>query len=213
MNILARRALPVLVLALAGCGGGSGDELVISTGLKIFATKETHVGNFAADPTLTGGNAVQKADDFCNRSISKPDTAIYKALLVDGTTRIAPTGSSSGTDWVLQPNTTYYRAYYDVPIDTTGSIAILPAYFYDMDASFSACNPGECDAWTGIADASTFAADTDNCGGWGATTSGTPHLGWMGQLDAVNGSAVSHTEGACNESGEVRARVICVQQP
>ncbi len=74
--------------------------------LRIFVTSTQHVGDFKNDPLLPGSTATQKADTLCNSDAAKPTSNIYKALIVDGVNRDAVTK----IDWVLQPNTTYYRA-------------------------------------------------------------------------------------------------------
>jgi hypothetical protein len=71
-------------------------EPSVSTGLKIFATDEKHVSDFANDPTLAGSNAIEKADNFCNTSLGKPSNATYKALIVDGSLRDAVTLNELG---------------------------------------------------------------------------------------------------------------------
>ena len=61
MNFMAIIALIVLLTSCA-----MEDDFVLSSGLKIFVTEELHTGDFANDPTLSGLNAIEKADDFCN---------------------------------------------------------------------------------------------------------------------------------------------------
>ena len=78
------------------------------------------------DPLLSGSNAIEKADSFCNNDPNKPNSSTYKALLVDGITRDA----ISLTDWVLESNTTYYRPYDNVEIGATTNTAIIPVLFF-----------------------------------------------------------------------------------
>ena len=102
----------IATILLVACNGGGNDHIVpvpgqstvLSSGLKIFVTSETHAGDFASDPTLAGSDAIEKADDFCNQSLTKPNNSTYKALIVDGVNRDA----ISLTNWVLQPSTTYF---------------------------------------------------------------------------------------------------------
>ncbi len=101
----ASRALPAVLVLLASCS--SEKEPGVSQGLKIFVTARVHGGDFANDPFLAGASAVAKADAFCNSDPAKPSAATYKALLVDGVNRDAKTL----VNWVLQPNTAYYRAH------------------------------------------------------------------------------------------------------
>lgn len=207
MSRISRLVLLPLVVVLAGCNDN--DETMVSTGPKIFATNEVHVADFAGDPALNGSNAIEKADDFCNRSASKPDGGTYKALLVDGTTRDAP----SLTDWVLQPSTTYYRSYNDTPIGTTTAAAIFDIASTDLDHVIAFCGGSRCDAWTGIGDASTFAADTSNCHAWGASATGIS-FGWMGYIQTKDAAAIHNRRGVCDPAAtQDQAHLFCVEQP
>src|SRR6266850_920812 len=116
-----RLALLATCVISASCGGGGGASSgpALSRGLKIFATPENHVGDFANDPTLVGSTWAEKADDFCNNSSGRPDGAQYKAMMVDGSIRDAV----SASDWVLQPDTTYFRVIGSVEVGTTDSSA------------------------------------------------------------------------------------------
>lgn len=205
---------PVLAMTvlLAACSGG-GEEAnhVVSSGLKIFVTAEAHSGNFAQDPSLSGANAMQKADDFCNQSISKPDGASYKAFLIDGTNRDAV----SLKDWVFKPNTTYYQAYDNVVIDTTTGAAIFNVAFTLMQNSVLGC--GGCSGpsvWSGVGDATNFSASSNNCGGWGAGSM-TGTMGTFAQSTERNHFAFSSggSTAACDiNSGGNQLNLYCVQQ-
>ena len=114
-------------LFLASCGSDETDVSgkTLSSGLKIFVTSNGHVGDFENDPLLSGANAMEKADAFCNNDPNKPNDSLYKAMIVDGTNRDAV----SLTDWVLNPNTKYYRPYNDILIGETIDTAIFPVSF------------------------------------------------------------------------------------
>lgn len=156
-------------VVLIGCGGDSGSAS-LSSGLKIFVTSNGHVGDFANDPLLAGSNAIEKADSFCNNDSNKPNGSYYKALLVDGVLRDAP----SLTDWVLEPNTKYYRSYGDVEIGTTISTAIFPVLYAELTNSIEDERPQSNDGsvltnitYTGISNASDFSTDGLNtCNNW-----------------------------------------------
>jgi len=208
-----------LLLTMAGCGSSSdsiSDDLGtinllprISSGLKIFVTAEIHHAWFGSDPGLTGANGAQRADDFCNKSASKPSLRNYKALLVDGVNRDAV----ALTDWVLQPNTTYYQSYDDVPIGTTNGNAIFDLAaqdlqnpvlsLFDFEHFFNFFQP---EVMTGIDDATLFTTSTFDCNDWS---------GLIGNYANV-GLARSVTTNAFH-SGYVLcgpgARLYCVEQP
>ena len=204
-----------LVLAssvLTACGGGSNsgnDEQVLSYGLKIFVTAESHVGDFANDPTLNGNTGIERADSFCNNSTSKPNNSTYKALLVDGINRDA----ISLTDWVLEPSTAYYRPYNNIRIGATNSASIFLAFWSNLENPIIDCtydcfmNEGV-DVWTGIDDAKDFSTNGNTCDSW--TSSSTMYRGRFGMLSETDGFAFSsNLFGSCS----LKAHVYCVEQP
>lgn len=205
----------LISLSLVSCGGsGSGGSgglanSAISSGLKIFVTEESHVGDFFNDPTLVGVTSIEKADDFCNKSLSKPDNATYKALLVDGINRDAV----SLTDWVFEPLTDYFRVYDNVKIGTTSSASILTAFWSDMENSISDCDQvcganGDFDVWTGIENSGDFSALNNTCDSWSASSNA--YNGRFGNLSSVDGFAFSHPNGVA--SCAISMRIYCVEQ-
>ncbi|MGV7225050.1 MAG: DUF1554 domain-containing protein [Nitrospinales bacterium] len=203
-----------------GCGGGSssgggggddgdGDGTDVGSnpdGLKIFVSLSLHHADFANDPTLSGLTAMEKADDFCMQDANLPaDGSIYKALLVDGLNRDAVTL----TNWVLQPNTTYYRPS-GVEIDTTGDDAIFLAFWRDMKNSIGVEKDDHPqNVWTGIYDAGDFSTDaTVYCSGW--SSSGTD-MGSAGYSLGKDGIAFRRPQerSAC----WIPHKIYCVEQP
>lgn len=184
-------------------------EPVLSTGLKIFVTAEKHVGDFLNNPTLNGTTAIQKADDFCNKSANKPNNSSYKALLVDGINRDAV----SLTDWVLEASTDYYRPYDNIKIGTTSNTHILNAFWSELDNTISECNEscaGSMDfyVWTGIDNAGDFSTQGNTCDSW--SNSSYPPTGRYGIYIAKDGYAISsNIFGACSQL----AYLYCVEQP
>jgi hypothetical protein len=207
------RKLALLICAgLFACGGGGGSNStdnsgggdIASTGLKIFLTSRVHVGDFANDPTLVGDNAIEKADSFCNRDPNKPNNSYYKALIVDGVNRDA----ISKIDWVLAPNTTYYRSYNNIVIGTTNADAIFTAYWEDLENSIEDyCY--SCDyenAWTGI-DPRFFSSHNYNCNGWSTDSSSSAIVGYY---YAKDGSAFGNFTVVYNCGN--RESLYCVEQ-
>lgn len=199
----------ILALLLSGCGGGDNTP---SAGLKIFVTAETHSGDFAGDPTLSGANAIQKADAFCNKSSAKPSDDTYKALIVDGVSRDA----ASLTDWVLKPSTNYYQTYNDVLIDKTSAAALFTAYYSPLQHPINGCGRNCPDGtaiqvWTGIDDASTFAASPNVSNQWGQ----------VGSVAGISGAFASTLEtgyyafgsnGGSASCSTTQFALYCVQQ-
>jgi len=188
----------------AVCGGGGGDENCNNEplGLRIFVTAEDHYGDFANDPTLIGNNWAEKADYFCNIDNKKPSTGYYKALLVDGVTRDAVTLS----DWVLQPNSKYYRYDGITLIGETNSASIFNVISSSLDNSIDV-PPGYYDhIWTGIGDVTDFSADDNTCNNWSShdvSTSKYGDYGFPGQY------AFSFGDADCGSF----LPIYCVEQP
>ena len=126
---------------------------------KIFATLETHNGDFLHDPSVAGSTAIARADALCNQSAARPDDQTYKALLVDGTNRAA----SPLIDWVLAPQTTYYQA--------SGA---LPMFTSDAQRHYGTTNVFTNPVLTGLGNFtyfwsglnSDFSTSTTTCQGW-----------------------------------------------
>lgn len=164
---------------------------------KIFLTLETHDGDFAHDPNLPGGNAIARADAFCNRSIGRPDDQTYKATVVDGVNRSV----SPLVDWVLKQQTRYFQAS-----------GVLPMFVSDQQSRF---DPGTLFTnrylstfdrieymWSGLAPNFTVSANT--CQGWSTRASGV--LGGGADVRSTFFGAVVM---GCSSHD---ARLICVSQ-
>ena len=125
---------------------------------KLFITFETHNGDFAGDPTLAGTGAFEKADTFCNQSSAKPNGQTYKAVLVDETRRSA----SPAIDWVLKPNTAYFRADGVTPAVTTDATGVYPRNTYVPVLRIDFWD--KMYTWTGLNSDNTTYRET--CAGW-----------------------------------------------
>jgi hypothetical protein len=146
-------------------------EVRANLDLKIFVTSTGHVGDFADDPLLTGNNAIEKADFFCNHAANKPDSKAYKALLIDGIHRDAV----NNIDWVLLPNNTYFRPS-GLEIGTTSASAIFPTIYQNLTNSIDDRHGYEVDdpninyAWVGVGNVSNFSALQQNCSNWSSSS-------------------------------------------
>jgi len=209
MRTLTIIAVSICVVA---CGSNSSSPPPkLSSGKKIFVTAIGHIGDFQNDPLLAGSNAIEKADSFCNNDANKPDDSTYKALIVDGINRDA----ISLTDWVLKPNTTYYRPYDDVEIGTTIDTAILPVLNKELTNSVAEKRTDSTDGfhlnnvvYTGISEASNYATDgAATCNNWSSATK-SYSANW-GRIYETTTNAIS-TDGliAC----DYIAPLYCVEQ-
>jgi len=127
----------IYIILLAICCGGCSSSTESSPDVSIpkyktFVTAATFTGDIKA----AGGQAtgIASADYLCMNDTNTPtDGSTYKAMLVDGTDRVA-CGSgnyncSGGTigqkDWVFKPNTTYTQSDGTTPIFTTDAHAVF----------------------------------------------------------------------------------------
>ncbi len=160
--------------------------------------KMLFVSNSMTDGIMGG---ISGADIKCNADSAKPSgSSSYKAMLVDGVSRIASVTANIGdgqVDWVLSPNTTY--------IKTNGSTIFISNaagifIFGTMNQSIGA---GEL-VWTGLnANWQTYAAG--QCSNW-TSTAGTANRGNAGNTDS---GTISNALQACNVASY---RLYCVQQ-
>ncbi len=134
------------------------------------------------DSLLTGSTAIERADDFCNQDYNKPNNSTYKALMVDGINRSA----SPVIDWVLLPDTIYYRQDGQTVIGQTNSLSIFSGLDQYSGLVNSISSEGAA-AWTGIGDYSDFSVDAENCTQW--STSDSSARGQVGLSHLEGGGA------------------------
>ena len=147
---------------------------------KVFATVEKHDGDFADDATLSGANAIAKADAFCDASLMKPDNGHYRAMVWDGVNRPAPPAAAA----VLQPRTTYFQADGVRNVLTTNVLG-LPRYLQTIIPDF---------------DDILYSWSQQGCAGWTSKTAGDSRL-----VDASQPTLIS-VSGLCSDSFSV----LCV---
>ena len=172
----------------SGTGGGATDKVIYLTS----APKKANFGGITA------------ADALCNATPPIPGT--YKALLVDGTTRVACTsascvtsGAAEGKDWALAPSTKYVRADGTTVIGTTSAAAI---FTFPLTASFGTSGISY---WTGLSADWTTSADT--CTSWSEVSGVSASVG-LG--DTSDSQAIAGAIDSCSTlAGNVFA---CVQQ-
>lgn len=158
--------------------------------LRIFVSKATTNGKI-------GSGGIGQADSLCEQDENKPSTGVYRALLSDGSGRVAmPIGQRKG--WVLAEKRTYTRPDGTV-IGTTTSQAIFALPLK------AAITKDAVSVWTGI--------------GGGAWTSGLHCEGWSKDTVGVNGVfgtsnlVVGGVLAAGTSSCETARHLYCVEQP
>lgn len=122
---------------------------------------------FITNTPVTGNiGGVAGADALCAADANKPDSRTYKALIVDGTARVACTnvgcfsGTSGQTDWVLAASTDYYRSDATTIIGTTTANKV----FNLVTGLTNSLTDSSLYIWTGLIGDWTTASDT--CTQW-----------------------------------------------
>jgi hypothetical protein len=155
----------------------------------IFITNTTTTGNIGS---------IAAADAICMADANKPaDAATYKAMIVDGTSRVACTtpfyacAAGDHVDWVMAASTAYYRSDATTLIATTNSSGI-----FDLSASNVLTNSFSSvfyDIWTGMAGDWTTG---DTCSKW--ATGDVSTNGAIGATDKTNSQAIFVVPTPCN---------------
>ena len=162
---------------------------------------------------------VSTADSYCNGSdTAKPTgigTATYKAMIVDGSSRVATTTGTDDTgqiDWVIKPGYYYYLWSGGSGSDATSRLFIADAYGlipFPMLRPFGATGG----YWTGMnSNMTTASTSGDNCSKWTLTNGEVdpfPDLyAEYGSSDATDTTSISSGTDTCSAV----KRIICVQQ-
>lgn len=185
-----------------GTGDGTAEETPADTRKFIFPTQSTYNGNLGG---LTGADSKCATEKTTNFSTLPGADTEYKALLADGTTRIACTSANctdtaQNTGWVLKPGTDYYRPD-ESKIFTTNTGGIFP--FGTMGNAFS--TNGTDAWWTGLETDWTSSAVNDDCGNWASTvgngTFGTGNLTTDGAIADFGADPCTNTK-----------KILCVRQ-
>ncbi|MCR9145484.1 MAG: DUF1554 domain-containing protein [bacterium] len=175
-----------------------------SGGRFIFLTQGLYAGDF-------GG--VAQADGVCMANIPSAltGTGRYKSLIVATGQRVATTSPDCGAgctgrlDWVLRPNTEYYRWLGPTRVGTTTGDAL---FSFPLDSGLDLTGTGSSTYWTGLNRdwvSAGWTVDSHTCGGWtGSTSSGS-----IGQAFFTDSRVLSTGGGSCDST--LRS-LICVQE-
>ncbi len=172
----------------------------------IFVTSATYNGDLKTAGNRTTG--VAGADALCAAD-SRASGGIYKALIVDGTNRIACTsancatnGSSEHVDWVLRANQEYRRSASTTIIGTSNSIGL---FAFPLTNTFHTSGQW----WTGLVSNWTSKLQNLECSDW-SDSAGLP-TGSAGSPQSDARAIETTTIGfppICSDT----ASLVCVQQ-
>jgi hypothetical protein len=182
----------------------------------IYVTTTTHDGNFDGDAGLVGltygaingdSNGLAEIDNYCMKPVNGyPGNSNYKAFFVladySPSARRASYTANIGDgqiDWILKPNTTYYRPT-GIQIMTTNANALYIAW--PLSASFDSAAS---QYWSGMLGDWTFGATCT------ILTSNAPGVNGdygTGNLNTVESISNTSFVKACN----VALKVACIEQ-
>lgn len=151
----------------------TGTTVVPTSGEILFVTDAGTMGDF-------GG--VAAADALCNASPVKPDSATYKAVLVDGSARVACStsycggGAGENVDWALAPNTGYFRPD-GTYIGTTNAQGLFDRLLINAVGLVNS------EVWTGL---NSDWTTSSTCSAWTDSTS----FGEVGLADELGTDAI-----------------------
>lgn len=195
------------------CGGCTRNDNPSPENIPHYKTFVTAAA-FNGDITSAGGQAtgIASADALCMADANKPaDSSTYKAMLVDGTNRVACTtslcsaGTSEHIDWVLQPNAEYYRSDGTTLILKTNANGIFDFGANGDNLLSNSIGTTNSTYWTGLM--TDWTGDPNNrCLGWVLGEMG-PTLGAYGMGDQTDSSSIYGSD-FCDA---VR-RLVCVEQ-
>ncbi len=157
---------------------------------------------FRTTTTTTGAiGSITAADAICAADASKPTTGTYKALLVDGVSRIASTTANSGVgqvDWVLAASTVYYRTDCTTVIFATNSVKlfVFGTATNSIDATANTYYTGLATDWT---------TSANDCTNW--TVTGTNGMFGIGNSTS-NTMIAPGAAAACTTARSL----LCVEQ-
>lgn len=185
-----------------GAGGSAGvDDDGILT---IFKTAATHSANFAAGYA----NGIAGADAFCaSQARALGYSGTYKALMAMTTFRRAcslpdcSANTSENVDWVLKPNTEYFRASDQASIGVTNAAGVFNLAGGSLSNTFDDSFDFY---WTGIY--FDWRSDNRNCANW--TDSTNASTGAFGYAQATDSDAIHATTTQCNNSYPI----LCAEQ-
>ncbi|WP_167883534.1 DUF1554 domain-containing protein [Leptospira ognonensis] len=151
---------------------------------------------------------ISGSDAKCNADSSKPaspSAAIYKAFLMDDTSRIACVNSNCSTgiaehkDWILKPDTIYTRAEDGLTVNTTNSLGI-----WTTGQTNDAISGGSLTLMSGINTSgwTTRSGVSSHCTQWTSNASASPATFTTGTMN------VGSISGNCNAG----TRIVCVEQ-
>ena len=194
-------------LFVGGCNEDKDDTAVtaaILLGLSNTGCSTCKMFVTNSNATLNAG--ISGLDSQCSSDANKPSGGgTYKAMVADGTNRIACTTANCGggtgehTDWVLKPNKEYRRADGTTVIGTTTANGV---FSFPLTAAIQTTIVGTNSTATGLN--TNWTSSANDCANYtttGAITSNGPH-------DDTSSNLLSVGTASCGNT----MKIICVEQ-
>ncbi len=178
----------LLIYVISFAGKCAYSQLPIGTGnkkLRIFVTSVSTNGFLGALGGIAG------ADALCAGDANNPGGGIFKAMIMSPSRHLS-------LDWVLQPDTKYYRTDGTTFIGQTG-----PAKIFIFPLS-NQIETSLHQVWTGMDGAGN--PHSDNCNGW---TDDGGFMGARGNSNSLNTEVYNNSSDPCN----MPLKLYCVEQP
>lgn len=177
----------------------SGNQCSLTSGLYCVEQNPRKRIFVTTNPVTIGTtlNGKASADALCNDPADprKPATGIYKALL-RFTNRTHPS-----TDWVLKPDTTYYRTDRTTVIGTTNGSAVFGTNFTNAVST-------EASEQTYLGFGNSWLASTDNCNDY-TNSAGLAGGGANAHMTTLSSGFLNSFSAPCNFT---TYKIICVEQ-
>jgi hypothetical protein len=156
----------LLLLLMNNCTGNQNK--------RIFVTTSSYTGNL-------GG--IAGADQKCMSDANKPaGSCAWKALIIGDARSIT-------RDWVLKPNTTYYRLDGTTPLGATDGGGKLLTPLYNSIIAINSTT------WTGLN--TDWSSDTNTCTNWTSAVNSL-HSVYLGVTDRTDTGVISAAQGNCD---------------
>ncbi|WP_244310141.1 DUF1554 domain-containing protein [Leptospira mtsangambouensis] len=185
------------LLCLTGQSSDCQTTIPVCTECRFYSTANTYNGNRVG---IAGADAICMSDP---KKPPLPRLAVYKAFLVDDVNRVACTtsncsgGISEHVDWILKPNTSYFRAADSTKFAVTDSVGIFNSQLVHVDVNVLT------NTLTGLATGGWTTRTNNHCNRWTDGT-GTGNAG----VAANSVSVFTSTLGDCNAASVI----LCVEQ-
>ncbi|MEQ9362884.1 MAG: DUF1554 domain-containing protein [Leptospirales bacterium] len=214
--------LTAALIGVACVTDDDGDDTLTAAALALAAAQNVSSGGSSSTACSGSGHCilfvpaanaivntgVSGLDSQCNSAADKPSGGgTYKAMVADGTNRIActtancGTGTGEHTDWVLKPSKEYRRSDGSTVLGTTTANGV---FSFPLTNAIKTAVVGTNSTRTGLE--TNWTSSANDCSNWGDNTAGSSSAG--GLHDQTNSNLLNIGTSGCSNA----SKVICVEQ-